>query len=161
MVACAAVVAFAIGGGGVFGGLGGLFGGAGRSLQVAKASSPAADIVAGPPAVRRAAVIPTRPHGGALGHQVPQRGSAPAHQGPALTPAPAPPPVPSAPPPVQVPPPGPPVPSPGGGQAIGAVGNGVTQVTAQAPPQAQPIVQPVNDVVDTLVQTCQGLPACP
>src|SRR3954454_3087085 len=57
IVACAAVIALAAGGGNVFGGLGGLFGAGGSSLELARAGAPAADIVAAPTAAQQAALV--------------------------------------------------------------------------------------------------------
>jgi hypothetical protein len=165
IVACAAVVALAAGGGTVFGGLGGLFGSSAPALQVARGeTSAAADIVAAPNAADRAAArrraalnelsrrteTRSRPHTRRVGTP-PPRSTQPV----ALSPSPSPVPAPPSPAPPT------PVPSPGGGQVIMTVSETVKQVTNQAPPQLQPIAQPINDTVDTLVQTCQGLPICP
>jgi hypothetical protein len=156
IVACAAVVAFAVGGGGVFGGLGSLFGRNGRSLEVAKAASPRADIVAAPPAAEHAAAVP------ALAQPAPRtpatdrrRRSGSARPPRASNPAPAPPqPSPGRQPVL-------PTPAPGGGQTVGAGGETVKQVADQAPPPLQPAMQPVGGAVDTVVETCRGLPVCP
>lgn len=167
IVACAAVIALAAGGGSVFGGLGGLFGARGSSLQVAKDDAPAADIVASPTAAEqvaalRARIAPTRTlvilrsHRRAATHRE-RSAPRPVNPGAPLAPAPSPAPGPT---PTPVPQPAP-APSPGGGQVVTTVGNTVRQVTNALPPQTQPLTQPVNDAVDTLEQVCQGLPVCP
>jgi hypothetical protein len=156
IVACAAVVAFAVGGGGVFGGLGSLFGRNGQSLEVAKAVSPRADIVAAPTAAERTAAVP------ALANPAPRRPTSNRRRrsGSALPPrASNPAPAPSRPLPGQ--PPVLPPPAPGGGQTVGAAGETVKQVADQAPPPLHPVMQPVGGAVDTVVQTCRGLPVCP
>jgi antitoxin (DNA-binding transcriptional repressor) of toxin-antitoxin stability system len=162
LVACAAVIAFAAGGGGVFGGLGGLFGRDGQSLEVARSGSPAADIVAAPTAaVRRrasnravighrteAAPRQQRRQGTGLQRSVPPRLS------PSVPPSGSPPVLPPGAPPA-------PAPAPGGGQATGTAGGAVKQVTNQAPPPLQPLTQPAADAVDMIVKTCQAAPLCP
>jgi hypothetical protein len=167
IVTCAAVIALAAGGAGVFGGLGSLLGRSGTSLEIATHNTSAADIVAAPTAAERA-VEPrtvTRSPAGNGRPQSPRRGSqapstppgptTPGSSTPAIPPvAPSPNPAPS------LPPPGP-APSPGSGQVIATLGDALKQVTSQAPPEARPLTQPLNDAVDTLVQTCRGLPACP
>jgi hypothetical protein len=167
MVACAAIVALAVGGGTVFGGLGGLFGRSGTSLQVAeRGSTTAADIVAAPNAADRAALArrlagdnapagkhTPRSHGRSrkpTGGQPPSR--APSQQPSPVGQVPGPPP--------QLPPTTP-TPSPGGGQVVTTVGGTVKQVTDQAPPPLQPVTKPLNDAVDNVLKTCQGLPVCP
>jgi hypothetical protein len=167
IVICAAVIAFAAGGAGVFGGLGSLLGRSGASLQVAKHSTSAADIVAAPTAADRAAALRTFARApGLQGGQSPRRGSrapsSPAPRSPSAGPTPAIPPLSPAPnPPPTVPPPSPPAPPPGSGQVVTTLGEAVKQVTSQAPPETRPLTKPLNDAVDTLVQACRGLPACP
>jgi hypothetical protein len=152
------VIAFAAGGGGVFGGLGSLFGRNGASLQVAQAAAPDSDIVAAPTAAeRRATLTPVR---------------APARREPRRTPSRVPsrtPPAPviglppSGPAPVNPAPtvPAPPAPAPPPAPVVTAVGQAVKDVTSQAPPDAQPITKPIDVAVDRLVQTCASLPVCP
>jgi hypothetical protein len=162
IVACAAIVAFAAGGGSVFGGLGGLFGSPGKSLQVAGADAPAADIVAAPPIATSAVALGhglVTPRGG--GRRV--RAAHPKHSPRTTPPSPLPvlQPAPNPVPPSPVPAPPPPGPSPGSGQVTHTVGDTVKQVTSQAPPPLQPVTQQVNNTVDTLEQACSGLPVCP
>jgi hypothetical protein len=160
IVGCAAVIAFSAGGGGLFGGLGGLFGSSGeQSLQVAKADSRAADILAAPIAGERATRAAT---GGSVVRNPTPPGSRgqPRQRGGHARPSPSPPRPASGLVPVPVPAPSP-APAPGGGQMVSTVGSTVTQIVAQAPPQAQPLTQPVDNAVDALAQTCVGLPVCP
>jgi hypothetical protein len=160
IVACAAVIAFAAGGGNVFGGLGSLFGGQGHSLQVAKAAAPASDIVAEPAgtvAPRHAAGVVVRRQVGGAPRKPPRlraRGREPQRPPQSSTPAPH---------PAQPVPPLPPVPapSPGGGQVVHTVAETVKQVASQLPPQVQPLTQTIDQAVDKVEQACHGLPACP
>ena len=165
MVACAAVIAFAAGSEGVFGGLGSLLGRDGASLEVAKTSVPDSDIVAAPTAAERAAlrrrIAPTPTE------RTKRNGSQPGQRRPATPPAPGVPPtlqpptnpVPVLPPPPTTPPA--PQPQPQPSPVVTTVGETVKQVTSQAPPEAKPITKPIDDAVDTLVQTCASLPVCP
>jgi hypothetical protein len=165
LVACAAVIALAAGGTSVFGGIGSLFGKSGDSLQVANAGNARADIVAAPatptPAARPAPIAvrtapPARRHVNNRKRDAP-RAVRPKRSSPAAgEPAPAAPPAPT--PALPAPPP---APRPGGGQVASTIAETVKQVASQAPPQVSPITKQVDDVVDALVQTCQGLPACP
>jgi hypothetical protein len=166
LVACAVVIALAAGGAGVIGGLGGLLGRDGSSLEVAKAPTPAADIVAAPIASTRLATARAlAPTAAPRRRSTRTPPSAPQHR-PSTTPAPGnsiPPaaPAPQAPAPQLPPTPAPPAPAPGNGQAVSALGQAVKDLVAQAPPQAQPLTKPIADAVDTLVATCRGLPVCP
>jgi hypothetical protein len=167
IVACAAVVALAAGGGTLFGGLGGLFGAGGSSLQVARDAAPQSDLVAAPTAAERSALARHRTiafERRAAHRRQTVRGhgrtrSKPPRKAPGAPPPaggnPAPAPVPSLPPPPQ------PAPSPGGGQVATTVAQTVQQIASQAPPAVQPITDPIADAVGTLVQTCVTLPACP
>jgi hypothetical protein len=163
VVACAAVIALAAGGSGVFGGLGSLLGRNGSSLEVAKAPAPPADIVAAPTASERAGALHRR--GPATTPRKPStrhpRSSAPRR--PATKPAPGTGIPPATPPTTPLPtlPPPPPSPAPGTGQAVSALGESVKEIVDRAPPQTQPITKPVDDAVDTLMAACQGLPVCP
>jgi hypothetical protein len=165
MVVCAAVIALAAGGAGVFGGLGSIFGSSGPSLQVAKAGPPAADIVAAPTAATRLASRPSelgstprnrRNPGGRRPSasprtptQAPPAAGVPPTTGP-VNPAPG---IPS--------PPAPPAPAPAPAPVVTTVGGAIKQLTGNAPPEAKPLTKPIDDAVDVLVQTCTALPVCP
>jgi len=162
IVACAAVIALAAGGGNVLGGLGGLFGTSGTSLEVAKAGAPSADIVASPTAAQRAALlrlnIRARQPLGAPHTRAHRPNRSRPQQPPRQPVAPQPAPAPSRPIPSV---PAPPAPAPGGGQVTSTVGQTVKQVTSTAPPPLQPITKQLDNAVDTLVTTCGSLPVCP
>lgn len=159
MLVAAAIIAFAAGGNGVFGGFGGLFGSAGQSaLDVARGSDPvnASAIVASPTAAQRLAAslhgTSTHPGTRAHRHAASRRGARPRtgpHRGSTGLPQPTLPRTPPAPPPPQK------------GQTVKTGADTITQVTNQAPPQVHPVTDPVNGAVGTVVQTCTGLPACP
>ncbi len=163
IVACAAVIAFAAGGSGVFGGLGSLFGSRGESLQVAETGAGAADIVAAPSAAeRKAASAPQRTTSGGRNPVQPRRHASrpapPTTGAPAPVSSPSPTPSPLNPAPSL---PAPPAPTPAPSPVVRTVGETVKQLTAQAPPQAQPVTKPIDDAVDRIVQTCATLPVCP
>lgn len=168
MVACAAVVALAAGGSGVFGGLSGIFGGDGESLQVATTDRADRGIVAAPTAAERAGVMRAlrgrslerldeeRRDATPRSRRSPEDGSPPAltvpPQGGAVPPPTGDSPTPPAPPSA---------PAPGGGQVVTLVGETVNEVTARLPAETQPLIQPVTTAVTTLVETCRSLPICP
>jgi hypothetical protein len=167
ILGCVAVIAFAAGGPGVFGGLSSLLGRDGASLEIAKHAPSAADILAAPTAADRAAALlsltrPPRRNGGSGSPRSRSRApSPPAPRSPSSRPTPAIPPLAPAPNPSPSLPPPSPAPSPGSGQVVTTVGEAVKQVTSKAPPETQPLTKPLNDAVDTLVQACRGLPVCP
>jgi hypothetical protein len=167
ILGCVAAIALAVGGPGVFGGLGSLLGRDGASLEIAKHTPSAADIVAAPTAADRAAALRslTRPRRRDAGSGSPRSRSrapsSPAPRAPSSGPTPAIPPLAPGPSPSPSPPPPPAAPSPGSGQVVATLGEAVKQVTSQAPPAAEPLTKPLNDAIDTLVQACRGLPACP
>jgi hypothetical protein len=164
LVACAAVMALAVGGGQVFGGLGSLFGRAAEPpLQVADATSPDAGIVAAPPVVATRVAASHRPRR-ATRRLVSIRRAPVPHRTKPIRRAPVPPSTPGheSPAPPQPPaPPQAPAPAPGKGQLVSTVAGTVDQVVSQAPPQARPVTAPVEDVIQQLVQACNGLPGCP